>query len=84
MCLSRHSLQCSFQTNGVTLPQTVKFNLEVTFSSDGRQGKKLDKCVGKVSAVMRQFYRSVVQKQSYLFSDRFLFLSPPMVTSVGS
>ena len=37
MCLSRHSFQCSFQTNGVTLQQTEKFKyLEVTFSSDGR------------------------------------------------
>ena len=38
MCLSRHPVQCSFQTNGVTLQQTEKFKyLGVTFSSDGRQ-----------------------------------------------
>ena len=40
ICMSWHSVQCSFQTNGVTLQQTEKFkNLGVTFSSDGRQDK---------------------------------------------
>ena len=43
MCMSRHPVQCSFQTNGVTLQQTEKFKyLVVTFLSDGRQGNKLD------------------------------------------
>ena len=37
-CLSRHPVQCSFQTNRVTLKQTEKLKyLGVTFSSDGRQ-----------------------------------------------
>ena len=89
ICLSRHPVQCSFQTNGVTLQQTDKFKyLGVTFWSDGRQDNKLDTCIRKASAVMRQFYRSVVlkqsyvQKQSFLFSDQFLFLSLPMIMSV--
>ena len=43
MCLSRHPVQCSFQTNGATPQKTEKFK--------------------KVSAVMRQLYRSVVQKR---------------------
>ena len=52
MCLSRHSVQCSFQTNGVTLQQTEKFKyLGVTFSSDGRQDNELDTRIGKASAV---------------------------------
>ena len=43
MCLSRHSVQCSFQINGVTFQQREKFKyLEVTFSSDGRQDNELD------------------------------------------
>ena len=38
MCLSRHRVQCFFQTNRVTLKQTEKFKyFEVTFSSDGSQ-----------------------------------------------
>ena len=42
MCLSRHLVQCSFQTNGITLKQTKKFKyLGVTFSSDGRQDNEL-------------------------------------------
>ena len=65
MCLSRHPVQYSFQTNnGVTLKQTEKFKyLGVTFLSDGRQDNKLNSSFGKASAVMRQFYRSVVQKR---------------------
>ena len=56
MCLSRHLVQCSLQTNEVTLQQTEKFkHLEVTFLSDGRQDSKLDTRIGKASAIMRQF-----------------------------
>ena len=37
MCLLRHSVKCSFQTNGVTLKQMEKFKyLGVTFSSNDR------------------------------------------------
>ena len=57
MCLSRHPVQCSFQTNGVTLKQMEKFKyLGVTFFSDGRQDNELDTCIGKASAVMCQLY----------------------------
>ena len=64
MCLSRHPVQCSFQTNGVTLMQTKKFKyLGVTFFSDGRQDNKLDTCNGKASAVMRQLCQLVTLKQ---------------------
>ena len=64
MCLSRHPVQCSFPTNGVTLKQTEKFKyLGITFSSDDRQDNKLDTHIGKVSAVMRQLYQSVVLKR---------------------
>ena len=64
MCLSRYPVQCSFQTNGVTLKQTEKFKyLGVTFSSDGRHDSKLDTRTGKASAaVMCQLYQSVVLK----------------------
>ena len=58
MCLSRYPVQCSFQTNGVTLKQTE--NLEITFSSDDRQDNELDTRIGKASTVMRQLYRPVV------------------------
>ena len=61
MCLSRHPIQCLFQTNGVTLKQTEKFKyFGVTFLSDGRKDNKLDTRIGKASAVMRQLHRSVV------------------------
>ena len=61
MCLSRHPVQCTFQTNGKTLKQTEKFKyLGVKFSSDGRQDNKLDTRIGKASVVMCQFYRSIV------------------------
>ena len=64
MCLSRHTVRCSFQTNRVTLQQTEKFNyLRVTFLSDDIQDNKLDTCIGKASAAMRQRYRSVVLKR---------------------
>ena len=56
MCLSRHPVQCSFQTNGVTLKQKEKFKyLGVTFSSDGRQENELDTRIGKARAVMHSF-----------------------------
>ena len=32
ICMSRHLVQCPFQTNGVTLQQTEKFN---TFGAEG-------------------------------------------------
>ena len=64
MCLSRHPVQCFFQTNGVILQQTEKFKyLRVTFSSDGRQDNKLVTRIEKASVVMCQLYRSVVVKR---------------------
>ena len=64
MCFSRHPVQCSFQINGITLQQTEKFKyLGVTFSSDGRQDKKLDRRIGKARVVIRQLYQSVVLKR---------------------
>ena len=53
--------RCWLNTN---LRQTEKFKyLGVTFSSDGRQDKEMDKRIGKASAVIRQLYRSVVLKR---------------------
>ena len=53
MCLSRHPVQCSFQTNEVTFKQIEKFkHLGVIFSSDGRQDNKPDTHIGKASVVM--------------------------------
>ena len=64
MCLSRHPVQCSFQTNGVTVKPTEKFKyLGLTFSSDGRQDNELNTRFEKASAVRRQLYRSVVLKR---------------------
>ena len=64
MCLSRRPVQCSFQTNAVTLKQTKKFKyLGVTFLSDGRQDNKLDTHIKKAGAVMCQLYQSVVLKR---------------------
>ena len=81
-CLSRHTVQCSFQTNGVTPKQTEKFKyLGVTFSNDGRQDNKLDTHIEKASAVMHQLYQSVVLKQELctkakLFVFRYFFSYP--------
>ena len=64
ICLSRHPVQCSLQTNGVTLKQTKKLKyLGVTFSRDGRQDNELDTHIKKASAEMRQPYRLVVLKR---------------------
>ena len=64
MCLLRHPVQCSFQTNEVTFQQTEKFKyLGVTFSRDGRQDNELDTRIGKANAVMRQLCRSIVLKR---------------------
>ena len=64
MCMSRHSIQCSFQANGITLKQTEKFKyLGVTLLNDDRQDNKLDTRIGKPSAVMRQLCQSVVLKR---------------------
>ena len=64
MCLSMHSVQCSFQTNEVILKQTEKFKyLGVTFLSVSIQDNEQDTRIGKVSAVMRQFSRSVLLKR---------------------
>ena len=92
MRLSRYPVQCYFQTNGETLQLAEKFKyLGVTFSSDDKQDNELDTRIGKASAVMRQLYQSVglkrqlctEAKQSFLFLDQFLFLSLPVVMSVG-
>ena len=49
LCLSRHPVQCSFQTNNVTPQQTEKY-LGFTFSSGGRQDNELDIRIEKASA----------------------------------
>ena len=64
MYLSKHHVQCSFQTNGATLKQMEKFKyLGVILSSNGKQDRKLDRLIGKASAVMRQLYRLIVLKR---------------------
>ena len=64
-CMSRHSVLCFFQINGITLQEKKYKYLRVTFSSDGRQDNKLtvDTRIEKESAVIRQLYRSVVLKR---------------------
>ena len=55
MCLSRHPVQCYFQTNGVRFQKADKFKyIEVAFSSDGRQDNKLDTRIRKPSVIARQ------------------------------
>ena len=64
MGLSRHLVQCSFQTNEVTLKQTERFKyLGVRFSSDRRQDNELNTRTGEASAVLCQLYRSVILKR---------------------
>ena len=46
------------------MKQVKKFKyLGVAFTSDGKQENKLDKRIGKASAVLREFQRSVVMKR---------------------
>ena len=48
MSFVKAPVQCSFQTNGVTLQQAEKFKyLGVTFLSDGKQDNKLDTYIEK-------------------------------------
>ena len=77
MCLSRHSVQFSFQTNGVTLQQTEKFKyFGVTFSSDGRHDNDLDIRIEKASAIMRQIYRLVLlERELYTKAKLSVFRS---------
>ena len=64
--LSRHPDQCVLQVNGATLKQVEKFKyLGVTFTSDGRQDKKLDARIGKASAVIRALHYLVVMKREF-------------------
>ena len=64
MCLSKQPKQCSLQIDEVPLKQSEKFKyLDVSFTSDGRQNRELDICIGKASAEMRQLHRSVVLKR---------------------
>ena len=54
------------QVNGSTLQQVEKFKyLGVVFTSDGRRKEEIDKWIGKVNAVLRELYRSVVTKQDF-------------------
>ena len=77
MSVSRHSVQCSFKTNGVTLQQIEAFKYQgVTFSSDGRQNNELDIRIGKASSVIDQLYRSVVLKRELCTRAKvFVFIS---------
>ena len=79
MCISRHSVLCSLQTNKVTLQQTEKFKyLEITILSDGRQDNELGTRIGKASAVSCQLFQSVVLKRKLCprtkLSNQLLFL----------
>ena len=57
MCLSRHLVQCFFQTIGIALKQMEKFKyFGVKFLSDGRQDNKRDTHIRKANAVMCQLY----------------------------
>ena len=80
MCLLRHAVQCSFQTNGVTLKQTEKFKyLGVIFSSDSRQDNELDTRIGKASAVAPVLpircteTRAVYKSKAFCFQISFCF-----------
>ena len=77
MCLARHPVQCSFQTNGITLQQTKKFKyLGITFSSDGRQDNELDTHMGKASAALLiscTETRAVCKSKAFCFQISFCF-----------
>ena len=72
MCLSRQPTLCSLQIDGVPLKQPEKFDVDVSFTSDGRQNSELDIRIG-VSAVMRQLHRSVVLKRELCTRARLSF-----------
>ena len=80
VCVSRHPVQCFFQTNGVTLQQTEKFKYPgVTCSCDGRQDSKFDSRIGKASAVLPYFVlKRELCTRAKLFVFRLIFV--PILT----
>ena len=64
LCFCRNPCQCALQIFGNALQQAEELeHLEVVFTSDGRQNKKVDTWIGKANAVLRELYRSVVTKR---------------------
>ncbi|GAA6082711.1 uncharacterized protein LOC111191400, partial [Tachysurus ichikawai] len=64
MVLSRKRVACSLQVGGELLPQVEEFKyLGVSFTSEGRMEREIDRRIGVSSAVMRSIYRSVVVKK---------------------
>jgi len=62
--LSRHPRQCILQVNRNTLQQVKTFKyLWVVFTSDGSRNKEIDTRIGKVNAVLREIYWSVLMKR---------------------
>jgi len=61
LCLSTSPSQCMLQMNGYTLQQVEKFKyIRVLLTSDGRRNKEIETRIGKVNAVLRELYCSVV------------------------
>ena len=64
MSLLRRPRQCFLQVSGNALHQVETFkDLAVIFASDESRNKGIDKLIGKVNAVLREFYCSVVTKR---------------------
>ena len=64
LCLSTNPRQCLLQVSSSTLQMVEKFkHLGVVFASDERWREEIDTRIGKVNAVLRELYRSVVAKR---------------------
>jgi len=63
LCLSKRARQCTLQVSGNILQQVETFkDLGVVFTSDGSRNKEIETRIGKVNAVLRHLYCSVVTK----------------------
>jgi len=63
LCLARNPSQGTLQVSGNTLQQVEKLKyVGVEFTSDERWNKETDTRIGKVNAVLRDLYRSLVKK----------------------
>ena len=64
MVLDRKKVLCPLQVGGVVLPQVEEFKyLGVSFTSEGRMEREIDRRIGAACAVMRSLYRTVVVKR---------------------
>ena len=75
MVLRVKRVECSLQIREDVLPQVEEFKyLGVSFTSEGRREREIDRRIGAASAVMRTLHRSVVVKRELSRKAKFSIL----------